>query len=230
MKHPLRFPARSSILATLALCASLGLLFVAQKTIAGPAATTINVTSTNGGTGGPECRLRDAISAANASGVVGGCDGSGGAPFIIELQTLKSYQLSVVDNNENGLPIVASEITINGNRSTIARSTDAATPNFRLFEVAAGGKLSLNDLTVRDGGTVHDGGGLYNSGRLTLQNCLIMFNYASVGAGIANQATGILEIEQSRLVYNYGGCGGALINNGVITLTASTVMANSGYE
>ena len=224
--HP--FPWRGSFMAILALLVSLGALFVVHKTVARPAETTIEVTSTDGGVGGPECRLRDAISAANASGLVGGCDGSTGGPFIIELKQYETYRFTVVDNSENGLPIVASNITINGHNAHIQRSSEASIPNFRLFQVAVTGTLSLNEVWVINGGYVTEGGGIFNSGNALIHDSIIFNNYAEMGAGILNQEAGKLTISQSHLLYNHGGCGGAISNNGAMTMTDTTLIANVG--
>ena len=94
---------------SLALLICAGALFIVKKTVARSVSTTIQVNSIDGGTGGPECRLRDAISAANTGAVVGGCDGSAGGPYILELIPLSqelAYEFTVIDNNANGLPII----------------------------------------------------------------------------------------------------------------------------
>ena len=83
-----------------------GALFIVQETVARSVTTTIHVNSKDGSTGGPDCRLRDAISAANTAAFVGGCDGSGGGPYIIELIDPGQgsvYEFSVIDNNSNAL-------------------------------------------------------------------------------------------------------------------------------
>ena len=213
----------------LALLICAGAFSIGSQTVAHSASTTIQVTSTDGGTGGPECRLRDAITAANTGGVVGGCDGSAGGPTIIELADTNPgavYELAVIDNNENGLPLITSEITINGHDGTILRSNQDGTPNFRIFEVASNGTLYLNELTVRDGGIVTEGGNLKNSGTTTIQNVTLRFGHAEGGAGISNE--GNLTISHSRFINNYGGCGGAIVNDatGALTITHSTVLGN----
>ena len=83
----------------------------------------IIVTSDSGGTGGPGCTLRDAITAANTDTPTGGCPAGNGVDTI-ELPVDVTITLTAVDNTttgENGLPVVASAITINGNGATIER-------------------------------------------------------------------------------------------------------------
>ncbi len=70
-------------------------------------AETIIVTSDSGGTGGPTCKLRDAITAANTDTPVGGCPAGNGADTI-ELPVGATITLMEVDNfvfeGGNGLP------------------------------------------------------------------------------------------------------------------------------
>ena len=125
-------------------------------------AATINVTTTSGGTGGPDCTLRDAITSANTDTATGGCPAGSGAD-IINLAAGGTYTLTTEDNDEplgdgpNGLPPVTSQITINGNGATIQRDPSYACPvddgssDFRIFHVDNPGDLTLNDLTVSNG-------------------------------------------------------------------------------
>jgi hypothetical protein len=69
----------------------------------------------------------------------------------INLAAASTYTLTATNDGDNGLPVITSEITINGNGATIARSSAVGTPNFRIFRVAADGNLTLNDLTVENG-------------------------------------------------------------------------------
>jgi hypothetical protein len=105
-------------------------------------AATITVTSTSGGTGGPGCKLRDAIAAANTDTATGGCTAGSGADTI-ELASGATYTLTAVDNSPasygpSGLPIITSEVTINANGSTIERSSTGGIPEFRIFRVNGG--------------------------------------------------------------------------------------------
>jgi parallel beta-helix repeat protein len=152
------------------------------------AALTIDVTSNSGSTGGPDCLLRDAIAAANlaAGGTVGGCTGAAGADTI-NLMAAGPYSLSAVDNNvsgvgPNGLPSVTSTITLEGNGETIERT---GMTQFRLFHVASGGNLTLNDVTLSNGYSTDFGGAIRNSGTLLVTNSTLSGNIAaSQGGGI----------------------------------------------
>jgi len=223
------FSWRGMSMICLALLVCAGALLIVKKTVARSASTTIHVNSTDGGTGGLECRLRDAISAANTSAVVGGCDGSTGGPYILELSASTQppdYEFSVIDNNSNGLPIITSDITINGQDKTISRSNQEGTPNFRLFEVAITGTLHLNEVTVRGGGIVTEGGNLNNQGNMYIKDAIFQFGRAESGGSINNE--GNLSISHSKIINNYGGCGGGIMNEitGVLTVTDSLVLEN----
>ena len=228
-KHSFSWRGMTMIALVLLICTAA--LFIVQETVARSVSTTIHVNSTDGSTGGPECRLRDAISAANGGAVVGGCDGSGGGPYIIELIDPGQgsvYEFSVIDNNSNALPVITSDITINGHGGTIARSNQENTPNFRLFEVSAAGTLHLNEVTVRDGGIVTDGGNLKNEGNTYIQGAIFRFGRAESGGSISNKGT--LSISQSKIINNYGGCGGGILNeeDGVLTVSETFVLGNVG--
>ena len=225
------FSWRGMVLIFLALFICTGALILVRETVARSASTTIHVDSTDGGTGGPECRLRDAITAANTGAVVGGCDGSAGGPFILELIEPghgSVYEFYEIDNNSNALPVISSDITINAHFGTIARSNQENTPDFRLFEVAAAGTLHLNEVTVRGGGVVTEGGNLNNHGNMYIKDAIFQFGRAESGGSINNE--GNLSISHSKIINNYGGCGGGIMNeaSGVLTVTDSLVLENVG--
>src|SRR5262249_50707974 len=70
--------------------------------------------------------------------------------------TTSPYVLTGVDNSTDGatgLPVIAANdsLTIAGNGDTIERSTASGTPAFRLFDVASGAVLVLQNLTLANG-------------------------------------------------------------------------------
>jgi len=161
-----------------------------------------------------------------------------GEADIINLAADGTYTLTAVDNNTdgpNGLPSITSEITINGNGATIQRSSAGGTPAFRIFHVAAGGNMTLNDLTVTngktpDGGTCTgydcdggDGGGIYTNnyygGAVTIVNSTLSGN--STGNGDTDgRGGGLVSSTSSSVLTNVTisgntakGHGGALWHN-----------------
>jgi hypothetical protein len=118
--------------------------------------------------------------------------------------------------------VIASKdhLTIPGNSDTLARSALAGTPAFRLFDVAAGASLTLENLTLQSGvaqGLFPAGGGIYNQGTLTIDACDLASNSASGfgdGGAIFNGQTGSLTVDDTTLSGNSAGYeGGGIFND-----------------
>jgi len=113
----------------------------------------------------------------------------------------------------NGQLTLDSDVTIAGPSVgvTIARSTAAGTPDFRIMGVNSGVTATLENLTLT-GGNVgsSSGGAIFNSGTLTLTNSTLSGNSAT----------------------SFGGDGGGIFNSygGRTTLTNSTLSGNSAYH
>lgn len=100
-----------------------------------------------------------------------------GAPQVINLAPNGFYTVTNSGYNNyygaNAFPVITREVTINGNGATIARSNVGGTPSFRFFHVDAGGKLTLNDLTLTNGNTNNSGyfgGAIFNQGGTVILN------------------------------------------------------------
>ncbi|MDH6127451.1 hypothetical protein [Kitasatospora sp. GP82] len=147
--------------------------------------------------------LKGAINRANAAG--------GGT---LELAHHCTYTLKAPDNDSNGLPVITSRITIDGNDATIQRDP-MATP-FRIFEIAGppltgptgpAGDLTAKDLTIK-GGNLTD--------------------FSDTGAGVRVDAGGTLRLTDSTVTGNTNvGQGGGISNLGRTVLVHSTVTDNS---
>ena len=132
------------------------------------------------------CTVADAIEAANTDLAVSGC-AAGSGDDVIRLQILPYNQShtitsqrvpsAVVPGTYVGTPIIDSNITIEGQGEKIERPITTA-DTFRLFEIASGGSLVLNDVRISGG---DDGQG--------------------IGSGVLNYQ-GNLEINNSKL-YNH---------------------------
>jgi hypothetical protein len=87
-----------------------------------------------------------AITTANGNGVADVIDLAGGF-----------YDITASDDTTadgpNGLPVITSDITINGHGATVRRT---GAPAFRIVEVGSGGLLTLSAVTVSGGSSVHD--------------------------------------------------------------------------
>lgn len=191
------------------------------------------------------CSVSEAIHNANddAATYVDCLPGSGADT--VELATATIYDISGPDNNTmepTGLPLITSEITIEGNDSTLQRSEVLGTPLFRILLVTDTGNLTLNDLTVRNGRTgsppqggffgVQVGSGIRNFGTLTLNRCTVRDNLGLTynGGGIAS--SGSLTINDSILTENDAGDdGGAIaISGGVLSVKDSIISNNTATD
>jgi hypothetical protein len=138
--------------------------------------------------------------------------------------TLTRPDMTANVNNTNGvigLPSITSVITIKGldvDLNVIERSA-AATADFRIFHVTAGGVLELDSLTITGGRASPlesvplsgDGGGILNGGTLSVINSLIFDNRATSGGGILN--FGSVTITGSTIVDNEVSTFGGGINS-----------------
>jgi hypothetical protein len=153
---------------------------------------------------------------------------------VINLTPGCRYSISTADNDETGLPVVSSSIMVNGHGSQIVRSAGA--PAFRLWRIAATGRLTLDSLTVA-GGAASVGGGLFNDhGALTLRDSEVTGNTATLGGdagGGGIYSTGNLEVVTTRVHHNSAvsatdvAPGGGIDNEGTAVLGASRVDHNT---
>jgi CSLREA domain-containing protein len=225
--------------------------------LASPAeAATINVTPgavdsvVNG-----NCSLREAITAANTDAPVDACAAGSGADIINAPGT---FILNAVDNDvagvfagPNGLPVITSSITIRG--ATITRAPGA--PDFRIFQVAGTGNLTLDSASVSGGtascsptscnGGFALGGGIFTDGTLTLVNSQVRANSATCslpttcsarGGGIYQKGGTVTVtngvVADNRVTCTATGCdtaaGGAVFaDSGVFRVSNSDVSANT---
>ncbi|KAA3642406.1 MAG: hypothetical protein DWP95_05510, partial [Proteobacteria bacterium] len=180
-------------------------------------AATINVTA--------GCTLVDAIQSANTDTAVGSCSAGSGNDTIqmvtadsgITINTI--FEPSIAGPGDVGLPIISSNITIEGNGLTI--NADNSTNNFRLFEVTAGGDLTLRDTTVSgaDDGLGVGSGLLSYGGRVTLANTTFAENNGAIL--LANSLNN--EILNSTIRHNVG----SYFSAGLMTRYAEVDISNT---
>lgn len=142
----------------------------------------------------------------------------------INLAPAGTYTLTASDGAGNGLPVIASNITVNGSGATIQRSSTASA--FRILFIT--GQLTLKSVTIRGGNLTGAGGGIYNAGILTLEDSVVTGNAASAAGGIYNHF-GTLTLDHSTVRGNDGGNGAGGIYNhfGAVVLNDSTVSSNT---
>ena len=196
---------------------------------AGPLAPGNTITTTPGSAGianGDGCSLVEAIiNANNDAATHAECATGSGDDTIVLTGEVYAYAAGYAAGS-NALPIVTSVITIEGNKTTIERSGGA--PEFRLFEVAAGGDLTLNAMTVR-GGKSLNGGAIYSLGSLTVRNATISNNEAGLGGGIFSGQDSVLTVQNTDIVENkatsFGG--GIMAGLNKVTISDSNVENNT---
>jgi hypothetical protein len=165
-----------------------------------------------------------AASAADLIADITAANTAGGANTITLTPAASPFLLTAVNNTADGatgLPVIAvgDNLTIVGNGNAIERSSATGTPAFRLLDVAAGGSLTLDNLTLQGGlaqgassrGVSSEGGAIYNQGTLTLDGVTVENNVAQgmYPLALANAA------------------GGAIYSTGALSLQGGTVLENN---
>lgn len=142
----------------------------------------------------------------------------------LELSSGCVYTLAAPDNEANGLPVISSEITLNGNGAQIQRDPGAA--EFRILQV--NGNLTLNNVTIAQGALSQlEGAGIRNYGTLALNNMTLLGNNACTGGGI--YSTGTLSVANSAFELNNAvDCsgGGGIYNEGTLSVANTTFRSN----
>jgi hypothetical protein len=187
-----------------------------------------------------------------------GCDYSRITAAIAAPTTMDGDTLAIAAGvyTEPGITVDKS-LTLQGAEAatTIVQAAEAPnTASDRVFTIASGVTVTLQELTIRYG-HVPDflGGGLSNAGTLTLIHSIVRGNKAWEGGGFLNLGTatftnsavyGNTGAEGSGGLYNAGtltltqstvhgnttiAYGGGIENDGILTLTQSTVSGNTAY-
>jgi len=195
------------------------------------------------------CSLPEAIISANDNNANGnGCEnGSGDDEIVLPANSIFSFDglnpapfRSDIESlgggtayGFNALPVVASNITITGNNSTLQRA-NAGDRFFRLIAVDRDADLTLNDTTITGGDTERllDSEGQYITpygggiavgldGQLTINNSIVTGNTARVGGGIYANSGGFtmdeitdanIKIRNSVVSNNFGYLAGGGVN------------------
>lgn len=208
--------------------------FLARGTSGVQAGATITVTTTADelNTDG-DCALREAVRAANLNTAVDACPAGRGADTI--LLPAGTYILTRVGGDEAaklGDLDLTKDVTISG----AGASTTIIDGNQldRVFDIPAGVRVTLKQLTVRNGRVASSlvGGGIANRGTLLVANSVVTANAAvQSGGGIYN--LGGMTIQASIISSNTvsdasgEGVGGGIYNGGELTVRDSTITANS---
>jgi hypothetical protein len=135
----------------------------------------------------------------------------------------------------SGLPLITGSIRIQASAddppTVIER--DPGAQGFRIFNISAGGELTLEGITVQRGSMIFfgSGGAILNSGVTSLRDSIVTNSSADLGGGIYN--IGALKVSRSIIADNGGGhIGGGIFNEkgGNVLVENSTISHNSGPE
>lgn len=195
----------------------------------GAEAATITVTTNSPGISDLDgrCSLAEAIINANDDAATHpDCAAGSGADIIVLPKGAQALTSSYADySGATALPVITSEITISGSRTRIARAKNA--PAFRLFAVAGGGSLTLNDVTL-SGGTATSGGAVLNYGSLTINQSTISGNAATKNGGAIYSRNGSarLFINNSVVSGNQAASGGAIFSYEYASIVDSVLSGN----
>jgi len=170
------------------------------------------------------CSLIEAMENANGGAIHADCVAGAAGADIITLPAGSTQSLTEAHNADNGLPVVASRITIQGNDSTITGIPASLGGYVRILAVGASGNLTVNDCTITGGDMYFGGGGgIANfGGTLTLNSSTVSDNG---GDGILNEGT--LTLNKSTVSNNGAFYYGGVENRGTMTMTDSAVSDNS---
>jgi chitodextrinase len=146
------------------------------------------------------------------------------------------YTLASANNATDGgtgLPVISGQVTVQGAGATITRSTASGTPAFRVFDVASGGNLNLNSLTLSNGlanNGQQGGGAIYNHGTLAVTAGTFTNNSSPATTGTSGGAidsSGTLNVNTSTFSGNSAQEGGGVFNQKSATITNSTFTSNN---
>ena len=216
-------PWRDGLVGAFALTVFAALLFVLLPGAAnaGTPVATITVNTTGDTTGGPDCSLRDAITAANTDQATGGCTAGSGADTI-------NFSVNGQINLGSTLPGVASELTIDGSGQNVVVNGQVAEG---VLVVGAGASLAVDGFAIVNGGGGANGrgsgGAILNHGSLHVTSTGFSddgVEFAFDGGAIYND--GYALVEDSTFSSNRGDSGGAIFNDGALTIRSSSFSEN----
>jgi len=180
----------------------------------------------------------DLIADINAANAAGGTN-----TIVLTAPTTSPYVLTAVNNVISGPtnPIKKKVSAVAADNLTILTGNGSANPGFgdildaskhgRLFDVASGASLTLENVTLQNGFANYNGGAIYNQGTLALNQVLVQNNTAQglPGAGGGIWSNGSLTVKNSTFESNVAAgyntspaFGGAIyIAGGTVSITGS---------
>ena len=263
MKTEFRAGRILRVLVLVTVCAAIPLCSLNAQA-APNARITVNSTSNKIKGGDGLCTLREAIKNANTDSdtTKGDCVRGNGDDTIVlgkkQTYTLASADHTMPDGSGNGLPMITSNITLQGNGSTIQRRTTA--PKFRLMWVDGGatlhvfktnfkygdvspdfmgGAMFLNNVTVDlhntrfENNAAMQGGAIWNGeSALSVYDSYFGTNSADIGGAVRSEQGGVIpetQIFRSTFENNIATSqAGAVYDHGELMVAYSTFTQNNG--
>ncbi|MGA8117505.1 MAG: hypothetical protein WCA46_28030 [Actinocatenispora sp.] len=173
----------------------------------------------------------------------------------IQLASGCTYTLARAAEDTVGLPVITGDVRISASPRPAVIERGYGAPDFRIFGVASGGRLTLDRLVITGGSVEETGGGILNEGTLALNHTVVRGNHAAVfgggihnvgtltmrggavrdnasvldGGGVENWPTGTATIRHASITGNTSGnLGGGIDNfaNSTLRLTDTVVRGN----
>jgi hypothetical protein len=130
-----------------------------------------------------------------------------------------NYTLQTINNGTpsqgNGLPVIGGSIRIQATVEDIPTviERDINAPGFRIFEISAGGELTLHGVTVQRGLLIGGAAAILNRGVTSLEDSVVRESGTQFNGAIHNLGT--LRVIRSIIADNFGGHqGGGILNSG----------------
>ncbi len=199
--------------------------------------TVTKFTDSNDGLCDADCSLREAIAAANLRPSPDQIQLERGV-YLLTIPTLRDSENDSVDEDDNAIGDldIADDLVLIG-KGAAATIIDGNQGD-RVLEVLSTAKVTLEDLTIRNGLMSEMGGGLSNSGTLRLNRVHVVDNRAASAFRIGHAGglfnNGTLTVTSSLFANNHAaggeasyGEGGAMRNNGLLTLVNTLITDNT---
>jgi hypothetical protein len=140
---------------------------------------------------------------------------------VLSLPAGCTFNVATPATAADGLPIITGSVTLAGGQNTAIKRVGSAA--YRLLEVAAGGTLIVNHVTVSRGSTAGPGGAILDGGTLIVNQAALAQNTAGNGGAISITAGATARITDTLFSANTttGVGGGAIINFATLTLDGS---------
>lgn len=125
----------------------------------------------------------------------------------------------------SALPVLEGELVIAGPGADLI--TVSGGDIVRVFEIAAGATVDIEQLTIAHGSAL-SGGGISNQGTLNLSQCALIENSApnGLGGGIDNFG-GSLNVVDCRIAGNSADTGGGIANDGTLVIVETSIVGNA---